>query len=126
MARRRRTVKQRQEWAHLDFQQWFALVAGCGFETAFGSLEDTQSAWEANRRELMSLHVNDPRGHAGRRPWAWWIFDQGEEPDFGTGEAGASAEADRLNALGKLRTEELSALAERKARYEEVDDDENQ
>jgi hypothetical protein len=48
-------------------------------------------------------------GPAGTRPWAWWVFDLGEEMPRG----GWAAEAIRLAELGELRDDELAALHER-------------
>jgi hypothetical protein len=45
----------------------------------------------------------------GTRPWAYWVFDLGEEKPQGEWDA----EALRLAELGELRPDELAALHER-------------
>jgi hypothetical protein len=68
------------------------------------TVDQLKVAWEVERGWLMTDGGRGP----GRRPWAHWWFDLGEEipRDF-------AAEAVRLAELGLLRDDELAALRER-------------
>jgi hypothetical protein len=55
--------------------------------------------WQLDRVELMS------RTPAGTRPWAFWVFDRGEDRP--------AAEAVRLAELGELSPAELAAFRRR-------------
>ncbi len=67
-------------------------------------LDELEVAWELLRDAIMS----GPQGRRdGRRPWAWWHFDAGEEmPERGD-------EPVRLAQLGELTREEFAALREK-------------
>ena len=57
-----------------------------------------QRAWQQYRDELMA------KSRAGRRPWAWWRFEQETEPP--------RRERALLEAHGLLRPDELGELTE--------------
>jgi hypothetical protein len=52
--------------------------------------------------------MRDYNGPVASRPWAWWVFDRGEEKP-----RSQVAEAVRLAELGQLTDDELAVLRER-------------
>jgi hypothetical protein len=62
-------------------------------------------AWELHGARLLAGYNGPP----GTRPWAYWVFDLGEEKPQGEWDA----EALRLAELGELRPDELAELHER-------------
>jgi hypothetical protein len=80
------------------------------------TVEELELAWAARKDEIMATQRRD-----GRRPWAWWAFELGEEqpqerwnPDGGPGGRieGEGDETVRLAELGELTADELAALSE--------------
>ena len=92
----------------------FDLLMG---PTAGGpTAEELEVVWALRKDEIMATHRRD-----GRRPWAWWAFELGEEPPTerwnpGAGPGGriegAGDETVRLAELGELTADELAALRE--------------
>jgi hypothetical protein len=77
-------------------------------ELTVGQLE---VAWEVERDRITDGYNGPP----GTRPWAFWVFDLGEEPprpDDDDQGGSFALEAVRLAELGELTDDELAALRE--------------
>src|SRR5688500_6759805 len=116
MPRRRRTNK-RGGW-NPDPTMWsFALRAGLFFgdgpeqgEPGWDAFRDhLEAMWERSREELLAREL------PGRRPWAWWEFERGEDPPGydGESEMWCGEELARLVELDELGDAEIAAVLER-------------
>ncbi len=63
--------------------------------------DQLRTVWQFQRERIM----RPPLAYIGRRPWAWWAFEIGEEMP-------REDEAVRLAELGELTDRELAALRE--------------
>ena len=84
------------EGGHLD------LVLGPVDRPGEATVGDIEVMWRLCRDEVMAGR----QGRCdGRRPWAWWAFEAGEERPEG------DREAVRLAELGELTADELAAFS---------------
>jgi hypothetical protein len=79
------------------------------------TIEELELLWERHGPEIMA----GPHGrHGGTRPWAWWVFEAGEEQPSPVWDSetrqweGEGDETVRLVELGELTDAELAALRE--------------
>ena len=79
------------------------LHLSIGPEVAGPTFEQLRLAWGALRDRTMNTYRDNP----GKRPWAYWAFELGEERPPREDEAVGLAE------LGDLRPDEVAALREK-------------
>jgi hypothetical protein len=72
------------------------------------TLDQLRVMWEIERDRLMAGTCNG----VGQRPWAFWVFDVGEDPPREAGCREPDPEPIRLAELGLLTPEELAAIRE--------------
>ena len=88
------------------------LETGWNFFHEGESLRDNlhlaREAWSDLRTKIMFFWFEDGIGNAGRRPWAWWVFEQGrtDSPD-------EKDETKLLRQLGELTDREEEILDKR-------------
>jgi len=81
------------------------------FRDGFGDdpdIELMRLAWQVLRSDALEAQRRHHRVGWPRRPWAWWVFDQDEDPPCALDPTGA--EALRLLELGELDDDELARL----------------
>ena len=104
----------------LTFDQVMELNFGAYRGSAFPSDEARRNAWGHHRDAFLRGEMF-ASGHAGCRPWAWWVYDQGEE--YPQGEVDSppfwpwDAHSVRLNELGELTDKERLDLLEQEREY---------
>ena len=102
--RRKRTRDLRRHWRNaLTSDQLFLLLRGYSHFQAhpFRSDADALAAWQAHRKEILSACRSESGARTyspGTRPWAWWKFDQNEDPPM--------CQGGLLDDMGELGAEE--------------------
>jgi hypothetical protein len=77
----KRNRAERNYDAGITSDQVYYLYTGLYLDNSveFKDLDEARRAWRANRRELMKEWAR--RKNWGYRPWAFWVFDRGVNPD---------------------------------------------
>ncbi|MBL8798775.1 MAG: hypothetical protein JNM56_33085 [Planctomycetia bacterium] len=74
--RRRRVQRRRQQITVLTVGQRYHLETGMHLLDGFDDRATFEAAWEMHRPDIMAdFAAQQP----GRRPFAWWLLDHGEE-----------------------------------------------
>jgi len=111
MVARRRGATRGRRWTDSDQLQ---LETGCNFlqesEPLLDNLDLAREAWSDLKTKIMFFWFEDLQFHAGRRPWAWWLFEQGR--DDMPRRKDIDNEAELLRQLGELTDREEEILNE--------------
>jgi hypothetical protein len=115
--RRRRRPERRPDLVELSIDQKHHLLDGWYFFDPL-TREDFELAWEMHGEALLAEYVKQ---HAGRRPFAWWLIDHGEErpivnPKW-TREAALKFQTGHEAKFGFLHTHTWPAIQEDETAY---------
>lgn len=108
--RRKGPQRRRGTYETLSGNQEYQLGTGRALIPTdhFTTEDDMRVAWELHRDRLLPEFIHK---HPGRRPFAWWLFDHGEERpivvDWPEWTDGAVVERMRRETFGFLHTEIL-------------------
>ena len=89
------------------------------------NMDNMRQAWEENREAFLQVCTCRSGGLAceqhryatepGCRPFAWWIFEKGYDPEDIPGRDEQRAELERMAAIGALEREELAKIDRKEA-----------